>query len=282
MNIQHWINNSIKKLYFSDNPRYEARLLLSHVTKCTYTFIVQLDNIFLTNKQYQYLNNLIDRRSLGEPIAYIIEEKEFWSLSLYVSYDTLIPRPDTEILVEKALSKIYNHACDILDLGTGSGAIALALASTCTNCRIIGVDKSDKSLEVAKINASKFNLTNVVFYHSDWFSNINQKFNIIISNPPYISAKEIQSLQQDILFEPLDALIANEDGLSEIKNIIKMARYYLFFGGWLLIEHSWKQKLAVQDLFKKYNFSEVQSYQDYGGNDRVTIGKNIIEYSKIL
>ncbi|QCI23727.1 peptide chain release factor N(5)-glutamine methyltransferase [Buchnera aphidicola (Macrosiphoniella sanborni)] len=276
MNIKHWINHTIKKLYFSENPQYEARLLLSYVSEYDYSFIMKSDDILLTRKQHKLLNSLINRRSLGEPIAYIIEEKEFWSLSLRVSCDTLIPRPDTEILVEQALSKIQNNF-SILDLGTGSGAIALALASMCSDCEIIGVDKSKKALKIACINAFKLNFKNVFFHYSNWFSNINKKFNIIISNPPYISTKEIKLLKKDIFFEPFNALIADQDGLSEIKKIIKKARYYLFFGGWLLIEHGWKQKLSVQNLFKKYNFSEVQSYQDYGGNDRVTIGKNIIK-----
>lgn len=273
MNIQNWIKYCIKKLCYSDNPQYEARLLLSYVTKYTYSFIMQADHIFLTKTQHKSLNHIIDRRSLGEPIAYIIKEKEFWSLSLRVSYDTLIPRPDTEILVEKALSKIHHNPALILDLGTGCGAIALALASICPNWKIIGVDKSKKALKIARINALKLKFNNVSFHFSDWFSNINQKFNIIISNPPYISIKEIKFLKKDIFFEPFDALIANKNGLSEIKKIIKRSKDYLFFGGWLLIEHGWKQKLAVQYLFEKYDFCEIQSYQDYGGNDRVTIGK---------
>ncbi|QIE01913.1 peptide chain release factor N(5)-glutamine methyltransferase [Buchnera aphidicola] len=273
MNIQKWIKYWMKKLCYSDNPQYEARLLLSYVTKYTYSFILQSDEIILTKKQYKLLNHFIYRRSLGEPIAYIIKEKEFWSLSLSVSYDTLIPRPDTEILVETALSKIHNPSALILDLGTGCGAIALALSSICSDWQIVGVDKSEQAIKIANLNALKLNFKNISFFYSDWFSNIHNKFHIIISNPPYISAKEIKFLKKDIFFEPISALIAAQNGLSEIKKIIKQSKYYLFFGGWLLIEHGWKQKLSVQYLFKQYNFCAIQSYQDYGGNDRVTIGQ---------
>ncbi|QCO70740.1 peptide chain release factor N(5)-glutamine methyltransferase [Buchnera aphidicola] len=273
MNIKKWLKKSIKRLSFVDNPKYEAEFLLGYVSKCTRSFIISSDDIELTQKQYEYLNYLIYRRSLGEPIAYIIKEKEFWSLSLCVSYDTLIPRPDTEILVEQVLSKIKSNSVLILDLGTGCGAISLALASTCSDWNIIGIDKSEKALTIARINADKLNIKNVTFFCSNWFSNINHKFNIIVSNPPYISKKEIIFFKKDIFFEPFDALISGNNGLSDIKNIVKNAKNYLFHGGWLLIEHGWKQKLQVQYLFRKYNFVEIESYKDYGGNDRVTIGK---------
>ncbi|ACL30544.1 peptide chain release factor N(5)-glutamine methyltransferase [Buchnera aphidicola str. APS (Acyrthosiphon pisum)] len=273
MNIKKWIKKSIQKLSHVDNPKFESELLLSYVTKHTRSFIISSDEIQLTEKQYKYLNHLIHRRSLGEPIAYIIKEKEFWSLSLCVSYDTLIPRPDTEILVERALSKIKSNSACILDLGTGCGAIALALASINSNWNIIGIDKSENALAIARINASKLNFKNVTFFFSDWFLNIKKKFNIIVSNPPYVSKKEIKFFKKDIFFEPLSALISDNNGLSDIENIIKNSKHYLFYGGWLMIEHGWRQKVKVQYLFKKYNFHEIESYQDYGGNDRVTIGK---------
>ncbi len=273
MNIKNWLKKSVRKLSHINNARYESELLLSYVLGCTRVFVMSLDSIQLSSKQYEYLNYLIYRRSLGEPIAYIIEEKEFWSLSLRVSYDTLIPRPDTEILVEQVLSKIDNNSISILDLGTGCGAIALALASICSKWNIIGIDKSEHALKIARINALKLNINNVSFFFSNWFSHINKKFDIIVSNPPYVSKKDIKFFKRDIFFEPFNALISDNNGLSDIENIIKKANYYLFFGGWLLIEHGWKQKIKVQKLFKKYNFVEIQSYKDYGGNDRVTIGK---------
>jgi release factor glutamine methyltransferase len=273
MNIKNWVQKSIEQLSDVENPKYEAEFLLSYVLQCDRSFIITSNNINVSHEQNERLNHLIYRRSLGEPIAYIIEEKEFWSLSLCVSYDTLIPRPDTEILVEQVLTKVHSKSASILDLGTGCGAIALALASICSNWNIIGIDKSEKALNIANINAMKLNIKNVSFFFSNWFSHINQKFNIIVSNPPYISKKELKFLKKDIFFEPWDALISNNNGLLDIENIIKESHDYLFTGGWLFIEHGWKQKLQVQYLFKKYNFFEIESYQDYGGNDRVTIGK---------
>ncbi|QCI19750.1 MAG: peptide chain release factor N(5)-glutamine methyltransferase [Buchnera aphidicola (Brevicoryne brassicae)] len=273
MNIKNWLKKSIKILSYLDNPKYESEFLLSYVSGYPRSFILTSDKIKLSQKQYKHLNSLIYRRSLGEPMAYITKEKEFWSLSLYVSYDTLIPRPDTEVLVEQVISRITQKSASILDLGTGSGAIALALASTCSSWNIIGIDKSNKALEIARMNALKLNLRNVYFFFSDWFSHINKKFNIIVSNPPYISIKELKFLKKDIFFEPFDALISKNNGLSDIENIIKKASNYLFSEGWLLIEHGWRQKLKVQSLFKKYNFFNIKSYKDYGGNDRVTIGQ---------
>ncbi|CAL4326236.1 peptide chain release factor N(5)-glutamine methyltransferase [Buchnera aphidicola] len=277
MNILKWLKKSIKILSYVDNPKYEAEFLLSYVSKHNRSFIITSDTIKLTQKQYQYLNYLVYRRSLGEPIAYIIGEKEFWSLSLCVSYDTLIPRPDTEILVEQVLFKIQSKFTLILDLGTGCGAISLALAKSCSHCHVIGVDKSKKALDIARINACKLNIKNVSFLFSNWFSHINEKFDIIVSNPPYVSKKEIKFFKKDIFFEPFNALISDKNGLLDIEYIIKQAKKYLFIGGWLLIEHGWQQKIKVQSLFKQYNFFEVQSYKDYGGNDRVTIGKKYNE-----
>lgn len=276
MNISKWLKKTIKKLSSVDNPKYEAEFLLSYVSKYDRSFIITSDIIQLDQNQYQYLNYLVYRRSLGEPIAYIIREKEFWSLSLRVSYDTLIPRPDTEILVEQVLFKIDKKPTLILDLGTGCGAIALALAKSCSHCNVIGIDKSKKALEIARFNALKLNIKNVSFLFSNWFSHINKKFDIIVSNPPYISKEEIKFFKKDIFFEPFDALISDNNGLLDIENIIKQAKKYLFVGGWLFIEHGWRQKIKVRSLFKKYNFFGIESYKDYGGNDRVTIGKNII------
>lgn len=273
MNINFWLDQSVQMLSHLDNPRYEAELLLSHFLKCTRISIITADKVLLSEKQCQNLNSLVYRRSIGEPIAYIIGKKEFWSLSLCVSHHTLIPRPDSEILIEHILSRIDKKFKLMLDLGTGCGAIALSLASICSNWNIIGVDNSHEALKIANINKFKFNLKNVNFFYSNWFSNIKKKFHVIVSNPPYISIKEIDILKKDIFFEPFNALISKKNGLLDISLIIKKSSQYLFRGGWLFIEHGWKQKFQVQNLFKKYQFFHIQSYKDYGGNDRITIGK---------
>ncbi|QCI24268.1 peptide chain release factor N(5)-glutamine methyltransferase [Buchnera aphidicola (Muscaphis stroyani)] len=273
MNIREWLNQTASKFYFIKNFQNESEILLSHVLKKNRIWIIVNDDFELDKRVIKYLDDLIFRRSLGEPIAYLTGKKEFWSLSLSVSCDTLIPRPDTEILVEQVLSKINKNCLNILDLGTGCGAIALALASVCSTLNIVGVDKSKKAIQIAKLNAFKLNLKHVSFFYSDWFSNIKKKFHIIISNPPYISFKEIKLLKKDIFFEPHKALFSSNNGLSDIEFIIKKSCNYLLKEGWLLIEHGWTQKLHVQHFFKKYNFIDIQSYKDYGGNDRVTAGK---------
>ncbi|CAL4320574.1 peptide chain release factor N(5)-glutamine methyltransferase [Buchnera aphidicola] len=273
MNINLWLDKSTKILAHLDNPRYEAELLLSHFLKCTRITIMTSDKIILSKKQCQNLNTLVYRRSIGEPLAYITGQKEFWSLPLCVSYQTLIPRPDSEILIEKILSRIDKNFRCILDLGTGCGAIALSLASICSRWNIVGVDNSNEALKIAKINQLKFNFKNVNFFYSNWFSNINKKFHVIVSNPPYVDIKELGMLKKDLFFEPFNALISKKNGLLDINWIIQKSSQYLFHGGWLFIEHGWKQKLQVQYLFKKYNFFYIESYKDYGGNDRITIGK---------
>ncbi|AWH90595.1 peptide chain release factor N(5)-glutamine methyltransferase [Buchnera aphidicola (Melanaphis sacchari)] len=273
MNINKWLKKTVKILSHLDNPRYEAKLLLSYVVNRTYSSIILLEDIKLNLSEYHKLKSFIYRRSMGEPIAYITGKKEFWSLSFRVSYDTLIPRPDTEILIEKVLSKIDMDKKSILDLGTGCGAIALSLASICSNWKIFGVDKSHEAIKIAKINALELNIKNVTFFYSDWFSNIEKKFHVIISNPPYISMKEIKSLEKDIFFEPFFALFSKKNGLSDIAYIIKKSKKYLFYGGWLFIEHSWQQRLNVQNFLKSENFSNIESYKDYAGNYRVTIGR---------
>ncbi|ALD15135.1 SAM-dependent methyltransferase [Buchnera aphidicola (Aphis glycines)] len=273
MKIYQWLTRTIKIFSHFEYPRFEAEILLSHVLKRSRSWIMAFDQEELNQLNQKILKNLVNRRWMGEPMAYILGKKDFWSLSLRVSPDTLIPRPDTEILIEKVLSKIDSNQIRILDLGTGCGNIALSLASVCSNFQITAVDNSNKAIKIAKTNALELSLKNVIFFYSDWFSHINKKFNIIVSNPPYISLKEMKIFQKNLVFEPVNALLSKNNGLQDIELIIKKSMNYLFYKGWLFIEHGWTQKLQVQYLFKKYNFFNIQSYKDYGGNDRVTIGQ---------
>ncbi|QCI18161.1 peptide chain release factor N(5)-glutamine methyltransferase [Buchnera aphidicola (Aphis nasturtii)] len=273
MKIYQWLKQTIKKFSHFEHPQYEAEILLSYALKRSRSWIIAFDRIELNEFNQKILKNLVHRRSRGEPMAYILGKKDFWSLSLRVSPDTLIPRPDTEILVEQVLSKIDNNQMHILDLGTGCGAIALALASVCSSFKIMAVDNSKKAIKIAKTNALELQLNNITFFYSNWFSHIHNKFNIIVSNPPYISLKEMKIFKKNLVFEPVNALLSENNGLKDIELIIQKAKSYLFHKGWLFIEHGWKQKLKVQFLFKKYNFFSIKSYKDYGGNDRVTIGQ---------
>lgn len=273
MNIKSWIDTACLKLNNS-NTKLDAEVLLSHVLNRSVDWLVSHGSHKISKNDFKQLNNLLERRINGEPIAYLIKQKEFWSLPFIVSYDTLIPRPDTEILVEHTLTRLdnVNHK-SVLDLGTGCGCIALTLASIKFTCYIVGVDCVQKAIYVAKKNAKMLQLNNVIFFHSFWFSSVNQKFDIIVSNPPYVSLNEIDNLETELLFEPLTALVSSDNGLGSIRDIIQNSKKYLKNMGWLLIEHGWMQKVRVQKLFKKHNFFNIITYQDYSGNNRITVGQ---------
>ncbi|XBC41925.1 MAG: peptide chain release factor N(5)-glutamine methyltransferase [Buchnera aphidicola (Kaburagia rhusicola rhusicola)] len=273
MNIKSWLDIACLKLNNSNN-KLDAEVLLSHILNRSIDWLVGHSSYKISKNDFKQLNDLLERRINGEPIAYLIKQKEFWSLPFVVSYDTLIPRPDTEILVEQTLTRLDNvNYKSILDLGTGCGCIALTLASIKFNCYIVGVDCAQKAIYIAKKNAKILQLNNVVFFHSFWFSSVNQTFDIIVSNPPYISLNEIDNLEKELLFEPLAALVSSDNGLGSIRYIIKNSKKYLKNMGWLLIEHGWMQKVRVQKLFKKYNFFNIVTYQDYSGNNRITVGQ---------
>ena len=228
---------------------------------------------------------LLDRRLKGEPIAYILGEKEFWSLPLNVSEGTLIPRPDTEILVEKALQIALEKLKEnpphfrILDLGTGTGAIALALASELSPiCQkkniqldVIGVDLMPEVVKLAQSNAEK-NQLKVQFLQSRWFENVEGQFDIIVSNPPYIDETDEHLSQGDVRFEPRSALVAGENGLADLRHLINNAPVHLKDNGYLLLEHGWKQGEEVRSIFWQNHWQGVATIRDYGDNERVTLG----------
>jgi len=228
----------------------------------------------LTADQQAQLSALLSRRKAGEPVAHLTGEREFWSLPLYVSAATLIPRPDTECLVEHALARLPATACRILDLGTGTGAIALALASERPDCQVTAVDVMPDAVALALRNAARLGFNNVKIQQSSWFDAlVGQQFDMIVSNPPYIDECDPHLSQGDVRFEPLTALVAAEEGLADIAHIVTVSRQYLTAGGWLLIEHGWTQAEAVRSLFTQAGYERVETCQDYGGNDRLTLGK---------
>ncbi|QCI23199.1 peptide chain release factor N(5)-glutamine methyltransferase [Buchnera aphidicola] len=276
MNIEYWLNIAYIKLQSIGNisARLDSEVLLSYVLNKDISWLMCYGCYKLNSKDLKLANSLLMRRMCGEPIAYLVGKKEFWSLSLLVSNATLIPRSDTEILVEQTLMRVEKDSKKkILDLGTGCGCVALALASERETCCIIGVDCMQESLKIAKRNAKVLHLNNVIFFHSFWFSSVNEIFDVIVSNPPYVSLNEITSLDKSLSFEPLIALISTNNGLGSIKYIIKHSKKYLNDMGWLLIEHGWTQKISVQKLFKKYHFFNVMTYKDYSRNDRITVGQ---------
>ena len=288
MNYKEWLAQAIEDLAQknpTENSKIDALVLLQHATGKSRTQILAFDDTEIDEKVRLKLTALLDRRLKGEPIAYILGEKEFWSLPLNVSEGTLIPRPDTEILVEKALQIALEKLEEnpphfrILDLGTGTGAIALALASELSSiCQkrqisleIIGVDLMPDVVALAQSNAER-NKLNVQFLQSSWFENITGQFDLIVSNPPYIDAQDEHLRQGDVRFEPLSALVANNAGYADLRHIIELAPSYLNSNGALLLEHGWQQGEKVRSIFQENHWEMVETMRDYGDNERLTLG----------
>ena len=217
----------------------------------------------------------LERRRLGEPVAYILGRQGFWSLELEVAPHTLIPRPDTELLVETAMKVLPGGgAASVLDLGTGTGAIALALASERPAWQVTGVDRVTEAVTLAARNAQRLGLGNTVFLESHWFSSIaGQRYELIVSNPPYIPASDPHLMQGDVRFEPSSALVSGVDGLDDIRLIIARAPGHLSSSGWLVLEHGYDQASAVRSLLSAGGFVDVASCRDFGGHERVSLGR---------
>lgn len=261
----------ILKVAAIDTASLDANLLLSHVTSLSKVMLIAHDEDELSKEQEDKFFSLINKRKSGYPIAYILGYKEFFGLRLKVTEDTLIPRPDTETLVEKALA--FNPQGKVLDLGTGTGAIILALKSELkASIDAYAVDLSKKALEVASFNSQKLNLP-VTFIQSNWFSKLGDlKFSMIVSNPPYIQKDDIHLTQTSLPFEPIQALTSDDDGLLDIKLICKEAKDHLENGAPLLIEHGFNQGEKVRAIFTEQGYKNVATIKDLGGNDRVTFG----------
>lgn len=274
MDYQQWLREAISQLQASESPRRDAEILLGFVTGKARTFILAFGETHLTDEQQEQLAGLLARRVRGEPVAHLIGEREFWSLPLFVSPATLIPRPDTECLVEQALARLPAAPCRILDLGTGTGAIALALASERPDCQVTAVDLIPEAVALAQRNADHLGIRNIEIVQSRWFSALEgQTFSLIVSNPPYIDAQDPHLAQGDVRFEPLSALVAADNGLADLHTLIKDAPRYLLPQGWLLLEHGWQQGAAVREIFARYGWQQVETCRDYGDNERLTLGR---------
>lgn len=261
-----------------DSPKLDAEILLAHSLKQNRTYLFTWSDKTLSDEESRQFSTYLKQRCSGHPIAHITGQREFWGLPLTVSQDTLIPRPDTETLVEAVLELTEPHQPDfdgaILDLGTGTGAIALALKSELSKANVDAVDQSQAALNIARQNADSLNLA-VTFIQSDWFSALDteKRWQFIVSNPPYIEENDPHLEQGDVRFEPLTALTAGADGLDDIRLICQQAPYYLTDKGWLLIEHGYNQANAVADIFKENGLTAVTLKRDLANQPRITMGQ---------
>jgi len=247
---------------------------MAHVLESTRSFLYANPELELPYRRSENFKKLVKQRALGEPIAYLTGNCEFWSLPLEVSSAVLIPRPETERLVEVALEKIPLKAdWRIADLGTGSGAIALALASERSKCEIHATDISTAAINVARGNASHLGINHVRFHQGSWSQPLQGKFHLIVSNPPYVNADDPHLKQGDLRFEPRKALTPGIDGLRAIRKITQLAEPILLNGGWLMFEHGFDQGGATRELLQNSGFINIETLQDLQGHERVTVGE---------
>jgi len=258
----------------SDSARLDSEVLLCSVLEKNRSYLMTWPEKKLSENQLKHFQKILEQRLQGNPIAHITGHKEFWSLDLKISKNTLIPRPETELLVEQVLEQfpaVTNKK--LLDLGTGSGAIALAIASERPHWDITATDQSATALKIAQENAQRLNITNIEFKHGSWYQAVADiKFDIIVSNPPYIVNTDPHLKLGDVRFEPLSALASGTDGLDDINEIANQAKQHLNQGGFLIIEHGYDQQTAVNDIFNKAGFNNVTQTLDLSNNPRNTFG----------
>ncbi|HHQ4644557.1 TPA: peptide chain release factor N(5)-glutamine methyltransferase [Aeromonas veronii] len=278
MQIQQARAHIMTVLAGGESPRADADVLLCYLLGCRRSYLMTWPERELDAAQQATLQTWLVRRLNGEPIAHLVGEREFWSLPLKVSPATLIPRPDTEVLVEQALTRIPQGPCAVLDLGTGTGAIALALKSERPEVDVWAVDRMADAAALARENSAALGLP-IEVRDGSWFEPLGEpdrdntpRFAVIVSNPPYIDGADPHLEQGDVRFEPRSALVADDAGLADIRHIVAHAPAYLLTDGWLLLEHGWDQGESVRQLLRDGGYREVATVRDYGDNDRVTLG----------
>ena len=274
-NAESLIQSGTKKLSSISNvPRLEAEVLLSYLLDIT-PIRFHTDNICINQKVMDKFKSMIDSRSEGIPMAYLIGEKEFWSMDFIINEDVLVPRPETELLIENAIEIFKNfESPNILELGTGSGIISIVLQKELSNPRITAVDISKEALRIAKLNARKHKISDIQFILSDWFSEImNEEFDLIISNPPYVDRSKLSKEELfGIVMEPDIALYSENDGTSDLEFIIKKSPHYLKNGGWLILEHGYDQSSYCISEMMKAGYSKINNSKDIQNITRTTFG----------
>lgn len=273
-NILQTAETQLHNADLNESPRLDAEILLAHVLGKTRTFLRTWPEHVPESTQTTQFQALLTRRCQGEPVAYLTGKRDFWDMTLTVSPHTLIPRPETETLVERALAKIPSDAhWRIADLGTGSGAIALAIARERPRCQVIATDISPSALAIASSNANRLKIDNIRFVEGRWCIPLTGKhFEIIVSNPPYVHSDDPHLQQGDLRFEPLTALQSGPDGLADIRIICAEARQHLCPSGWLLLEHGYNQGTAVPAILHELGYQQIQTEKDLMQNDRISFG----------
>ncbi len=255
----------------SPTARLDTEVLIAHALGLDRAGLIAIQSRTIDTEAQRKIESLLQRREHGEPVAYITGQREFWSLPFTVTPAVLIPRPETELLVERALARITADTdVTAVDLGTGSGAIALAIARERPRARVVATDASPEALEIARKNAAALGIDRIEFRQGEWLAPLgHDTFDVIVSNPPYIPADDPHLQQGDIRFEPPAALVSGSDGLDAIRTIVRDARAHLKPGGWLLLEHGHDQADAVENLLKQSGYREILCYLDLAGHRRV-------------
>ena len=276
-NIRGLLTFAHEKLAGSPSARFDAEILMAHVLESKRSLLYANPELELPASRSEAFRKLVKQRAAGQPVAYLVESSEFWSLPLKVNPSVLIPRPDTERLVEAALSKIPESAdWRIADLGTGSGAIALAIASERPKCEIHATDISPAAVGVARENARQLGYSQVKVHRGSWTEPLKGKFHLVVSNPPYIDANDPHLDRGDLRFEPRSALCPGTDGLSAIREISQLAQAILVDGGWLMFEHGWEQGPATRQVMKEAAYTRLETLKDLQNHDRVTVGEKAV------
>ncbi|WP_280546594.1 peptide chain release factor N(5)-glutamine methyltransferase [Halomonas sp. 11-S5] len=282
MTLDDLLARAARRLVDAGSPsaRLDAEVLLCHVLGVDRTWLYTWGDREVPVFERARFEALLAARAAGQPVAYLTGEREFWGLRLSTSPHTLIPRPDTERLVEAALAHGASPQGRLLDLGTGTGAIALAFASERPGWSVVGIDLSPEAVALARHNAERLAIGNVDFRAGDWFAALDreaggERFALIVSNPPYIAADDPHLRQGDLRFEPHSALVAAEQGLADLCHLVGEARAHLVPGGWLLLEHGHGQGEAVRDALADAGYGEVATLRDFGGHDRVSLGRHV-------
>lgn len=272
--IHEWLTWAIQTLDGGESPNVDARVLLAHCMNKNTTFLMTWPEQQVDKFVAQQFVDVIKQRTIGTPVAYLLGYRDFWSLRLAVSEHTLIPRPESELVVETILALDLPKHANVLDLGTGTGAIALSLATENKHWKVTGVDIVDEAVELAKRNAQSHQITNANFYQSSWFEKVQTtRFDMIVSNPPYVENNSKYLAQGDVRFEPLSALTSGEDGLDDIRYIAGQAPAYLVTGGYLVFEHGFNQADAIHSLLSHLGYCDIHLVKDLNGLPRATLAR---------